>query len=167
MVTAKNRIAIFDLDNTLIDTSKLEELRKSRDWNKVYKNLQETYLNPKIKKFVEKLVNETFTEVFIVTSSPKSYAKKLLKYHNFLTEKKIVGYHDTTLKKPNPDPYLMALKNIDCFDEVYIFGDDEKDFIAAEKLKNIIKKKVFKVGCSWYVKCNYSNLDRELTVEEI
>ncbi len=163
----RKRVAIFDLDNTLIDTSMLETFRKGREWDKVYKNFNKTYLDEKIKKFINKLVKETFEEVIIVTSAPKGYAEKLLKYHQFLTDKHIVGYHDTEERKPSPLPYLKAIEKLGEFDEIFIFGDDEKDFIAADNLKKLINKKIYKVGCSWYYKCNYKEIDRELTKDDI
>ncbi|MHA4987902.1 HAD-IA family hydrolase [Cetobacterium somerae] len=163
----KKRIAIYDLDNTLIDTEKLKELRSKRDWKNIYDNFHLSYLNPKVRNYIDKLNKEIFIDFIIVTSSPKIYAQKLLNFHNFLNTSKIIGYHDTKLKKPNPEPYLKAIENIGSFDEIYIFGDQESDFIAAERLKKILKQKIFKVGCSWYFKCKYSYLDREITLEEI
>lgn len=164
----KKRVAIYDLDNTLINTSQLEEYRKQKNWKMVYENFHRTLLDEKVKLYIENLNTKLFSEFFIVTSSPRNYAERLLKYHKFLNGVKIIGYHDTQKKKPSPDPYLKALENIGYYDEVYIFGDDEKDFIAAEELKKILlDKKIFKVGCSWYFKCNFAKVDRELKLEEL
>ncbi|MGL4402334.1 MAG: HAD-IA family hydrolase [Fusobacteriaceae bacterium] len=164
---SKKRLAIYDLDNTLIDTDKLKKLRELRNWKEVYVNFDKTILNQKIRNYIENLNSEIFDYYIVVTSSPKVYAEKLLKYHNFLEGVKIIGYHDTQRRKPFADPYLKALENFQDYDEIYIFGDDEKDFIAAEELEKLINKKVYKVGCSWYVKCDFLNLDRELRLEEI
>lgn len=159
------RIAIYDLDNTLINTEKLKELRDKREWEMVYNSFDKTVLDENIRKYIDKLNKEIFIQFIIVTSGPKNYAEKLLKYHNFLEGAKIIGYHDVKKIKPSSEPYLKALETIGEYDEVYIFGDDKKDFIAAEKLKNVlVNKKVLKVGCSWYDKCNYLDLDRELTL---
>lgn len=166
-ILSKKRVAIYDLDNTLIDTENLKELRSKREWKTIYNSFHLSYLNPKIKVYIEKLNRDIFNEVVIVTSSPKVYAEKLLKYHNFLSGVKIIGYHDTVLRKPDPSPYLKALESIEQFDEIYIFGDQESDFIAAEKLKEIlIDKKIFKVACNWYYENELIGADRVLDKAE-
>lgn len=164
---SKKRLAIYDLDNTLIDTEKLKKLRELKNWKEVYKNFDKTILDQKIRRYIDKLNSDVFDDYIVVTSSPKVYAEKLLKYHKFLDRVKIIGYHDTQKRKPYADPYLKAIENTQVCDEIYIFGDDEKDFIAAEELEKVVNKKIYKVGCSWYIKCSFQNLDRELTLEEI
>lgn len=167
-ILKKKRVAIYDLDNTLIDTENLKELRSKREWKTIYNSFHLSYLNPKIKIYIEKLNREIFSEVVIVTSSPRVYAKKLLKYHNFLSGVKIIGYHDTVLRKPDPSPYLQALESIEQFDEVYIFGDQEIDFIAAEKLKEIlVDKKIFKIVCNWYYENKLIEYDRILRKDDL
>lgn len=163
----KKRIAIYDLDNTLIDTEKLKNLRSKRDWKNVYNNFHLSYLNPQVKSYIDKLNREIFSDFIIVTSSPKVYAEKLLNFHNFLNKAKIIGYHDTKEKKPSPEPYLKAIEDIEKFDEVYIFGDQENDFIAADRLKDIlVNKKIYKVACSWYYTYSLNNVDRNLNKDD-
>ena len=163
----KKRVAIYDLYNTLIDTENLKKLRDEKKWGEIYNNFNLTYLNPKVKSYIENLNKKIFNEFVIVTSSHKLYAQKLLKYHNFLIGCKIIAYHDTSLRKPYPNPYLKALEQKE-FDEVYIFGDQVNDFIAADKLQKIlIDKKVYKVGCTWYYENNIPNLDRLLNKKDL
>ena len=140
-------LIITDLDNTLIDTRKLKPLRDERRWREVYNNFDKTYLNPDVKEKFEGLLDNY--EIVIVTSSPKYYAKNLLKHHNFLTDCKIIAYHDTKNHKPHPEPYIKALNTIEGnHNNIFVFGDDEKDIKPALDLGFIT------IGVEWYVKYN-------------
>jgi len=123
---------IFDLDQTLIDSSIAREYRKSRKWDEVYP------LIPKFKKYSNIIaccnrLKEIGIKVAIVTSSPGVYSKKVTKYWN-INYDYLITYHDTKKNKPNPEPIQKAIdkmrissKNIICV------GDDSKDITAANK----------------------------------
>ena len=96
----------FDLDNTLVDTSKIEILRDQGKWNEVYQNFNKTVLFPGVSDLICKLKSNY--EVGVITSSPRKYAKKLIDYHN-LNIPIYASYDDTKKHKPNPDPFLYAI----------------------------------------------------------
>ena len=72
---------IFDLDDTLIDTSPIANLRDQRQWRDIDASLN-------LCKPYEQVVDILNTaraaglKVCVVTNSPASYAKKVLKYFN-------------------------------------------------------------------------------------
>lgn len=151
------KIAIFDLDNTLINTEVLKKYRDSRDWKKVFNNIHLTEISENVKEVIL-AVKDTVDKCIIVTSSPSNYSRQVLEHHSFLQDLEIVGYHDTKEHKPSAKPYLKAISklglNIDDIEQIYIFGDEKKDFIAAENLKGNIKSKILKILCKWYTEAD-------------
>ena len=121
---------LFDLDMTIIDSSKLLYLRKKRRWDMVYKQFDKTTIFDGLKTILEKLAQKYQTG--IVTSSPRKYASKLINYHNLDIEV-LTAFHDTRHHKPHPEPILNALLSTGSRPEeaVYI-GDDVTDIIASK-----------------------------------
>lgn len=133
---------IFDLDQTIADTSSLESLRKERNWVGVYKNLDKIKIYTDMYKVVEILRDRDYM-IGVVTNSPKTYCIKVLDYLNIKVDFE-VGYHCTTLKKPHPDPVLYCIKQLgDNFDKVYGVGDGLND-VLSYKRSNIIS-----IGSLW------------------
>ena len=84
---------IFDLDQTIIDSSIAYEERKNRNWQNVYS------LIPKMTPYhgVIKLIHTLLAygiKVAIVTSSPRPYCEKILDYFG-ITGVITVCYRDT------------------------------------------------------------------------
>lgn len=131
---------IFDLDQTLIDSSRAELLRKKRLWDKVYECIPEFKVYDGIYDVFELIENNNIS-VAIVTSSPKSYCNKVITEHNFPV-KKVIAYHDTTRKKPDPDPILKAVEMLDGKKHLS-FGDKAADIIASNGAN------VISVACEW------------------
>jgi HAD superfamily hydrolase (TIGR01549 family) len=133
---------IFDLDQTIADTSPLESLRKDRNWVGVYKNLDKINIYLDMFKVIEILRDRDYT-IGVVTNSPKKYCIKVLDFLNIKVDY-VVGYHCTTLKKPNPDPVLYCIKQLGGdFHKVYGVGDGLND-ILSYKRSNIIS-----IGSLW------------------
>lgn len=136
---------IFDLDQTLVDTQALEVYRNSKDWKKVYS------LIPTVKLFegfedVLNILRQQGHKVAIVTSSPSVYCSKVLS-HCKITCETLVCYHDTSRKKPNPDPILLAIEKLGISSEnlknTFSFGDKAIDIIASKRAN------VKSVACTW------------------
>lgn len=133
---------IFDLDQTLLDTSSAEEYRTARRWALAYAEI------PNFKSY------EGFSEVFayleensinccIVTNSPGSYCDKVTAHWNIKCSFHIC-YHDTKKRKPHPDPYLLALNKFDVQpEEVLAVGDRDIDITAAHAAG------IKSVACLW------------------
>lgn len=135
-------VLIFDLDQTLIDTSSCEMFRRNRDWSSVYDCIKNFGLYNGVQTVLAYLASNNFPYV-IVTSSPTAYATKVCKYWDFHPSS-IIGYHDTVKKKPHPDPMLLALSRMNIHAEHAIsFGDRDIDILSS----NLAKIK--SVACLW------------------
>lgn len=109
---------IFDLDDTLVDTSELLTLRKARRWSDCYRNLQKTHIYPGILEVISTLVDNGIPNngipIGIVTTSISDYAERVLKHHGIPYDA-LVAYHDCRgRQKPNPDPVLLCLNRLNC-----------------------------------------------------
>jgi len=122
---------IFDLDDTLVNTSMLLEMRKSRAWSTVYNNIHQTKIFDGIADLLSDL--RDVYEMGIVTSSPRKYAEKVVAFHK-LNIRVLTAYHDTQLHKPNPSPIIHGCNQLDInVNEVLSIGDDIKDVEASNK----------------------------------
>lgn len=101
-------MVIFDLDQTLVDTSPVEHFRAARKWQAVMSEV------PRLK--VYEGVNEMLGELHargvklaIVTKSPDMVAKAFINEHNWPIQI-VVGYHQVLRRKPDPEALLLAMK---------------------------------------------------------
>lgn len=133
---------IFDLDNTLINSSTAYQLRKKRLWEEVYKVIPNFFLYDEILKILNFLNNKNI-ELVIVTSSPRSYCKKVIEHFN-IPVNNLICYHDTINHKPNPEPIIKAIeKYLNSEKMIFSFGDDIKDIEASNYAK------IYSVACLW------------------
>jgi HAD superfamily hydrolase (TIGR01549 family) len=138
---------MFDLDMTLLDTSALEPLRRARKWGSIKPNvsLVRTFENsgdPPIHQ-IPGVLKAAGYQVGIVTSSPASYAKTVLGFFNVVHDA-LVGYHDTIRHKPDPEPLLECMRQLDSSaDQSFYVGDEEQDFVASRSAN------VVSVGVRW------------------
>ena len=65
---------IFDLDQTIIDSSIAYEYRKNRNWTKVYTLIPKMKPYEKVVELIKILISQG-TEVAVVTSSPRTYCE--------------------------------------------------------------------------------------------
>jgi phosphoglycolate phosphatase-like HAD superfamily hydrolase len=133
---------IFDLDQTIIDSTIAEVLRKQRVWNKVYP------LIPSFKLY------QGFGDVFsfiltnkirccIVTTSPGTYANRVISHFRIPCEF-VLDYFSTTNKKPHPDPMAKALELFKLKNqEVISFGDRAMDIYSSNSAS------IKSVACTW------------------
>ena len=138
-------MVIFDLDMTLVDTSIAEELRNARQWTKVYDLINQMTLYPEMKQLSD-LFHSLDIKIAVVTNSPSQYAIQVLRYFN-LHYDTLVAYHDVRKRKPDTQPYTIALQHFDSTQvkKVLVFGDKLDDMIPAKKL-NLIS-----CACLWSV----------------
>jgi DNA processing protein len=117
---------LFDLDQTLVDSSLLESMRASRNWKGVLSNLDLVKPVAGVTEFLNSLKSQGI-QCGLVTSSPKHYASAICRKLNWEFDV-VVAYHDTKKHKPDPEPLLKAIEllNFDNEDVIYI-GDDLKD----------------------------------------
>lgn len=129
---------IFDLDQTIIDSSIAKEERANKNWKSVYALIPQMKPYTKIVNFIKYAVDEGI-EVAIVTSSPRAYCEKILEHlgiENVIT----VCYHDTDKHKPNPEPLKLAISKMKDQENknIIAIGDEETDVIAANLIPGVI-----------------------------
>lgn len=123
---------IFDLDQTLVDSSSALNLRAQRRWNDVYNTIPTFEVYEGLKEFIDELVDNDIP-VCIVTSSPRSYCQKVLNYFEFNEKVQTICYHDTKKHKPDAQPMEAAIKLMECDkDKVVSIGDDIKDIQSSQ-----------------------------------
>lgn len=127
---------IFDLDQTIIDSSIAYHERRNRNWNNVYSLIPQMQPYQGVIRLIRKLI-EIGVEVAIVTSSPRPYCIKVLNFLNISTSDVItVCYHDTEKHKPDPEPITYAISKMSNQNgkKIIVIGDEEKDVIAANAI---------------------------------
>lgn len=124
---------IFDLDQTIIDSSIAYEERKNRNWQAVYGLIPQMKPYYAVIELIHRLL-EYGVEVAIVTSSPRPYCERIL---DFLKISGVITvcYHDTEQHKPDPEPLKEAISKMKNQEgkPIIAIGDEEKDIIAANK----------------------------------
>lgn len=123
---------IFDLDQTLVDSSIAEAERKSRNWKGVYKLIPQFKIYEGILETIESIKNQNI-QICILTSSPSVYCEKVLDYFQLSCGQKVC-YHDTRKHKPDPEPFekALSLMRLDA-KEVFAFGDKIEDSVGASR----------------------------------
>ena len=125
---------IFDLDQTLVDSSSVETLRDARQWEAVYKAINQTKINPGIATLLKFLLTNNI-KIAIVTNSKKEYAKKIVDFHQMPIDI-IVSFSDTTFHKPHFEPILKALEKMEISASQCInVGDSDIDITAGKCAK--------------------------------
>jgi phosphoglycolate phosphatase-like HAD superfamily hydrolase len=127
---------IFDLDDTLLDTSALLGARDRRDFAEVYSRLHEVRIFEAIggEHPVAKLpamVSRLGMAVGLYTHSPEKYASELLRAFGMRVDEMVTG-SDRLPPKPDPSGLLAVahLLDIEPADCLYV-GDSVGDFGAA------------------------------------
>lgn len=133
---------IFDLDQTLVDTSLAETKRKSGDWSEVYDLIPHFQPYEDMVEILTELKKKGL-KICVVTSSPSVYCDKVLSHFNMPCDCKVC-YHDTEKHKPEPEPFSKALDLMGLSaEEVVAFGDSENDVIGASRAG------ITSVACTW------------------
>lgn len=135
---------IFDLDQTLVNSSIAESYRKNRDWQKVYSSI------PLFKLYdgfhdAFSFIKDRKIKVCIVSNSPRPYIQKVINHFSIPCDD-IVGYHDVKKRKPDPEAMNKALANLNLDKkDVISFGDQVNDIIASNLAG------IESVACLWGV----------------
>lgn len=136
---------IFDLDLTLVDTTLLENARKTRNWHEAYRLIPYTSMYTGIQEVLDHIQAQGIKMV-IVSSSPRPYVERIVDYHQ-IPASFIIGYHDAHPVKPHPAPMLKALELInEKAEDVLSFGDRAIDIIASKRAG------IKAIACLWGTK---------------
>ena len=121
---------IFDFDQTMVDTSPLEHLRRNRDWPAIHQGMRALEPYEGITHLLGSLV-AAGQKIAIVTNSPRPVSRNFTERQKWPVEC-IIGFHDVSRRKPYPDSILLALER--CGEEAagsYHVGDRAQDTEAA------------------------------------
>ncbi|PWV55527.1 HAD family hydrolase [Chitinophaga sp. S165] len=133
---------IFDLDQTIVDSSIAEHLRRQGNWGSVYPLIPKFALYPGIHEAFAYLRQKQIP-VAIVTSSPSIYCGKVTSHFNVSCDNRVC-YHDTKLRKPHPAPFHLALQKMGIDTKnVISFGDSPHDISASHAAD------IASVACLW------------------
>lgn len=123
---------IFDLDETLINSSSLKSYRDRREWRYCYENAGICNVYDSLEEFLNSL-HKNSIPVGIVTNSPRKYAETLLKTHNIKFDI-LIAYHDCEPRKPHPAPMLKCAELLQVSPEqILSIGDDPKDIQSSNR----------------------------------
>ncbi len=152
------RNIIFDLDQTLADTSSAELLRKQGNWQAVYKLIPTFSMYPSMDNIL-KLVKDSFIGIAVVSSSPSGYCQRVLNQIG-IEPNALVCYHDTVYHKPHPEPMLLALKKLKAnFSTTVSVGDNVNDIISSNMAD------IYSIWAKWGVTENHIIGDQNKFIE--
>src|ERR1700682_3224548 len=128
--------AIFDLDDTLLDTSELLGARERREWDVVLGGLDSVHAfavdegEPAVASLPGRARAQGLA-IGLFTHSPQSYAEELLRSYGIEVDE-IVSGSDRLPLKPDPTGLLTVARalGVDPAECVYV-GDSVGDFGAA------------------------------------
>lgn len=133
---------IFDLDQTLVDSSTSSQERKNRNWSNVYSMIPNFILYDGCRE-VFKYINEHGIKVALVSTAPNVYVTKVAAYYQ-IPQNVIIGYHDAKPIKPHPASFLKAIELLgETPKNIISFGDRLIDIQAAQAAN------VISVACLW------------------
>ena len=138
---------IFDIDQTVADTSRLEEFRNQKNWDEADRliDLGEIGLFPGLADLILEARDKGHNIIF-VSSSPRHYSEHVLQAAG-LSGFPLVAYQDTKKHKPDPEPYLFAMEHFGKGRMAYVIvGDSISDITAANGIPD---KTVFALRCTW------------------
>ena len=134
------KAVIFDLDMTLVDSSRLELARdaaaKNPDlWPRIYQRLDEirpfVALKGPSADQIPAALRARGVKVAVVTRSPTWYATRVLERFG-IEHDTLVSYNDVLAQKPSPEPFNLALSRLGVGpNECLSIGDDPDDAQAA------------------------------------
>lgn len=149
------RGVLFDLDDTLVDTSALRALRSARKWKDAVCRLGETAPFPGVPELLAELLARTIP-CAVITTSVSYYASHVLKHHN-LSPVTVIAWHDAT-PKPDPAGVRLALSRIGVQPgEAIGVGDADTDLLAYRRAG------VVAIGAGWspaITRCEWDELLR-------
>lgn len=126
---------IFDLDNTLAPTDKLQDIRERGAYDEMTPEFLENIKPYRKTRELLEFIKSKGIKTAVVTNSGRDYAHILLRHFDLPTFDAVVTYTDVGRAgmKPNPTGIKMALEKlgVNPSQRVIYIGDDYKDIIAS------------------------------------
>ncbi|MGE3752793.1 MAG: HAD family hydrolase [Planctomycetota bacterium] len=101
---------IFDVDQTLVDSTSAAAARQRRDWPSVYRQIHRVAVFAGMVDLWERLRGEGAL-LAVVTNSPRPYCERVLR-HAGLRPDQSVCWHDTRAHKPDAEPMRLVLARL-------------------------------------------------------
>ncbi|WP_300320740.1 HAD hydrolase-like protein [Idiomarina sp.] len=125
---------IFDLDDTLVSTSKLAQYRENGDREGLKENIARSRVFDPVPNMLRAIENKGIP-LALVSNSPRWYIDQVLEYHNIELFDVIVAYDDVGRAgvKPSGRGIELALEGLELTKDsnVIYVGDKDIDFVAA------------------------------------
>lgn len=119
---------LFDLDDTLVDTARLKDLRTAKRWREAVQRVAETAPFPGIPELIDALVAGCVPWA-VITTSVSFYSSAVLRHHRFFPAT-LVSYHDAPAK-PQPAGVVLAMSRLALGpNDVIGIGDSSTDLLA-------------------------------------
>lgn len=124
---------IFDLDQTLVDSSIAMAWRDKRNWKRVYDLIPKFDVYPGINQLLS-WIDKNQIPTCLVTSAPRPYCARVVTRFGWRFDH-MVCYHDTSLHKPHPAPIIEAIEKLELESSAATLsiGDQARDIIASNK----------------------------------
>jgi phosphoglycolate phosphatase-like HAD superfamily hydrolase len=133
---------IFDLDLTLVNSKPAEPFRRRRDWRGAYESIPSCSLYTGLNDVFDFIRNNGI-KTCIVSTAPSTYLKRMINYFNIPCDE-LVGFHDVSIRKPNPECMFLAMQKLHCTsDSVISLGDRAIDITASNNAN------IRSVACLW------------------
>lgn len=125
---------LFDLDQTLVNTSKLAKYRETHNVEGLLENIDQSKLYKPVQKILSEITKKGI-KLGLITNSPRWYVDEILKFHSIEHFEAVICYDDVGPggKKPSPNGINLALKQLGLneYSNVVYVGDQGSDIEAA------------------------------------
>lgn len=144
---------IFDIDQTLVGTECLADLRNQRLWSLAVSQLGKAFFDSRFLQLFAFLESSDI-RVGLVTSSVSYYAKAIVSRFS-IPHDALVCFHDTRHHKPDPEPVHRCCEMLKISPENILgVGDQEVDFLAYSRahiqaVRYIGYSDTVQDGCAW------------------
>jgi HAD superfamily hydrolase (TIGR01549 family) len=135
-------MVIFDLDQTLADTSAAHPLRLARKWDQVLRAVPSFPVFEGIHQLLSDL-HDSGRPLAILTKNPDKIPRRFIELHAWPITT-VIGWHQVKNRKPHPEGLLLAMEKagVGPEDTVHV-GDDPNDTLASRAAG------VTAVGAGW------------------
>ena len=133
---------IFDFDQTLVDTSPVEELRAARRWKDVMARAPELRVYDGVGELLDSL-HKRGQKLAIVTKSPDMVPKAFIRAHRWPIDI-VVGYHHVAKRKPDPEGLLLAMSQAGASPSTSFHVGDQPEDTEASRAAGTVA-----IGAAW------------------